>query len=287
MPSCLQLPGSLSVTQQSLNAVGDSLDTYVEMLVVETLRNKATDAGSYTYYIEAFGDLNSLITYTPADPSFNLDDAYAFAGISKTNDPSANYFLPEVSLVNVQAGLIDASNSTLTPSAAPGGTFPVTLTLAVSSNGLMTGSIVISGANVTCGVVDNNMLAQIAYWDVSGVTVPNPGPNTADILDATVTATMLTSNFAVELATILGYYNNQTLIDSWTVALSAVASSTDNALSRHARNIGNTGSSAVFAQGARVMAVTPFSYHVEILDYLGQSITIVPAANVYGLVTQS
>jgi hypothetical protein len=286
MPSCFQLPGSLSVTQQSLNAVGDSLDVTVEMLVVEANRYASTDAGTYTYYIQTTGDLNGLITYTPADASYNLDDAYAFAGFSKSNDASANIFLPEVSLVSVAAGLIDASNSTLHPSAAAGGSFPVTLTLAVSSVGLMTGSITISGADVTCGVVDSNLLAQVAYWDISGVSVPTVVANTADILDATVSASMLTYNFSSQLATILAYYNHMQMIESWTIALAPVAKATDNTLSRYARNIGNAGNSQVFAAGAKVMAITPFSYHVEILDHLGESITIVPAANVYGLVAQ-
>jgi hypothetical protein len=286
MPSCFQLPGSLSVTQQSLNAVGDSLDVTVEMLVGEANRYASTDAGTYTYYIQTTGDLNALITYRAADPSYNLDDAYSFAGFSKSNDASANIFLPEVSLISVAAGLIDASNSTLNASAAPGGTFPVTLTLAVSSIGLMTGSITISGSNVTCGVVDTNLKAQVAYWDLSGVSVPTVVANTADILDATVSASMLTYNFSSQLATILAYYNHMQMIDSWTVSLAAVASATDNTLSRYARNIGNTGNSNVFASGAKVMAITPFSYHVEILDHLGQAITIVPAADVYGLVAQ-
>lgn len=287
MPQCLQLPGSLSVTQQSLSDVGHSLNTTVFMEVVETTREAATDLGTYTYFIDVSCNLNGLITYTPADASANLDDAYAFSGFSTTNmDISATILLPEVSLVSVSAGLIDASNSAVDKDASTGGSFPVTLLLAVSNVGLMTGSITISGGNVTCGVVDSNLKAQVAYWDMSVITVPTVGVNTADILDATVSASQLTANFSAQLATILAYYNNHMLIQGWTVALSAVARSTDNVLSKHARNIGNAGNSNVFAQGDKIMAITPFSYEVNIRDHLDALINIVPATPVFGLVTQ-
>jgi len=283
MPSCLQLAGSLSVTQMSLNPVGDSLDTFVEMLVVDMSRNVATDAGSYVYYIDTLGDLNGAITYTAAASGNFNDDAYAFSGLSKSDDASANVFLPQINDVNVPAGLIDANN---VPRGTLAGTFPVALTIAVSSIGMMTASILISGADVNSTVIDSNLKAQVAYWDVSGVALPTPTPTSADVLDATVSATQLTGHFSSELATVLAYYNQKQLIESWTIALSAIASSNDNTLAKHARNIGNTGTSSVFAQGAKVMATTPFSYHVEILDYLGSSVSIVSAANVFGLITQ-
>jgi hypothetical protein len=283
MPSCLQLPGSLSVTKTVLDVVGDSLDTFVEMHVVETTRDHATDAGSFTYYIDVPVNLNGLITYTASASGNNNDDAYAFAGLVRTDDASANIFLPEASAVNVPAGLIDANN---VPKGILAGTFPVNLTIAVSNVGVMTGSITISGANVTSDLVDSNLKAQVAYWDVSGVSLPTPSATAADVLEATVSASQLNSHFSAELATILAYYNNIQLLDTWTVAFSAIASATNNPLALHAREIGNTGSSNVFAAGAKIMAITPFSYSVEIVDYLGVSTSIVSAANVFGVATQ-
>ena len=283
MPSCLQLPGSLSATQTVLDVVGDSLDTFVEMKVVETTRDHATDAGSFTYYIDVPVNLNSLITYTASASGNNNDDAYAFAGLVRTDDVTATVFLPEASAVNVPAGLIDANN---VPKGILAGTFPVNLTIAVSNVGVMTGSITISGANVTSDLVDSNLKAQVAYWDVTGVTLPTPSATAADVLAATVSASQLNTHFATELALILSYYNNIQLLDTWTVAFSAIASATNNPLALHAREIGNAGSATVFAAGDKIMAITPFSYHVEIIDYLGVSTNIVSAANVYGVATQ-
>jgi len=283
MPSCLQLPGSLSATQTTLNVVGDSLDTLVEMKVVETTRDHATDAGSFTYYIDVPVDLNSLITYTASASGDNNDDSYAFAGLVRTDDETATVFLPEASAVNVPAGLIDANN---VPKGILAGTFPVNLTIAVSNVGIMTGSITISGANVTSDLVDSNLKAQVAYWDVAGVTLPTPSATAADVLEATVSASQLNTHFSAELAVILAYYNNIQLLDTWTVAFSAIASATNNPLALHAREIANAGSSNVFTAGDKIMAITPFSYHVEIVDYLGVSTSIVSAANVFGVATQ-
>lgn len=283
MPSCLQLAGSLSATKLSLDAVGSSLDTYVEMLVVDASRNVATDAGSFVYYIDVAGNLNALITYTASASGDLNDDAYAFSGFTRTDDASANVFLPEISNVNVPAGLIDANN---VPKGILAGTFPVNLTVAVNDKGLMTASILISGSNVTSDVVDSNLKAQVAYWDVTGVTLPTPTPTSADVLEATLAASQLNNHFSAGLATVLAYYNNKQMLSTWTIALSAIASGNDNSLAKHARNIGNTGTSAVFAQGAKVMAITPFSYRVDIVDYLGASTAIIAPANVYGVITQ-
>lgn len=282
MTSCLKLPGSLSVTKTVLNDVGDSLDTFVEMLVVEETRDAATDSGTFTYYIDVPVDLNALITYSPSETGNNLDDAYAFAGFVRTDDETADIYLPEATSVNVSAGLIDANN---VPKGILAGTFPVNLTISVSDTGLMTGSILISGANVSSDLVDSNLKAQIAYWNVSGVTVPAPTATSADVLEATLAASQLNSHFSAELAEILAYYNNVQLLDSWTVSISAIASATNNPLALHARQIGNTGSSNVFAVGDKIMAVTPFSYSVSISNYVGTATVIVAAANVFGVAT--
>jgi hypothetical protein len=283
MPSALQLPGSLSVIQTPLINVGDSLDTFVEMLVVEEVRVAATDSGTFTYYIDVPVDLNALITYTPSASGDNVDDAYAFAGFSVTDDESANILLPEASAVNVPAGLIDANN---VPKGILAGTFPVNLTIAVSNAGMMTGSITISGANVTSDVVDSSLKAQVAYWQVAGVVVTNPTPTSSDVLEATLAASQLNGHFASELATILDYYNNVQLLDTWTVSISEIESSTNNSLAQHARQIGDTGTSTIFAAGDQVMAMTPFSYSVAIVDYLGTSTTVIAPSNVYGVATQ-
>lgn len=280
--TALQLPGSLTVTQTALPDVGNTLDTSVNMLVHETLRDAATDSGTFTYYIDVPVDLNALITYTPSANGNDVDDAYAFAGFTVSNDASANVLLPEASAINVDAGLIDANN---VPRGILAGTFPVTLMIDVSSNGLMTGSITISGLNVSSDVVDSNLKAQVAYWNL-GIAPPIPSATDSDVLEATLAASQLNNHFSAELATILAYYNNVQLLESWTVSFSAIESSTNNSLAQHARQIENNGTSNVFAAGAKVMAMTPFSYSVAIVDYLGNTTPVIAASNVYGVATQ-
>jgi hypothetical protein len=285
MTSCYQIDGSLTATKLALSPVGESLINTVYMREIDTQRTKSTDSGVYTYYICTERDLNALITYFPSDTGSALDDAYSFDGLTVSNDASANFYLPAVSGVQVAAGLITADvsqNLALTQE------FPVTLTINVDSVGLMTASILLSGANFTGSVVDSNMLAQVAYWDLpSVVSVPAaPGTQAADILTATVSAGQLSTYFASQLAAVLAYYNNEEMITSWTIALAPIAKATDNTLSLHARNIGNAGNSAVFAPGDKVMARDSFSYGISIVDCNGSSQVIVAAQNVFGLVQQ-
>ena len=288
MPSCLQLAGSLSVTQESLNDVGTLMVQEVDMLMVETLRTASTASGTFTYYIDCLADLNALITYTASATGNYNDDAYAFSGFTRSNDASANIFLPSASGKSVPAGLVDAFNAVRDISA---GSFPVGLTIGVSDVGLMSASILISGNDVTSNVEDSNLYAQVAYWDISANALPTPTATSADVLDATITASELTTQFSSELATILAYYDQHQMIDAWTVAISAIPSSNNNNLAKHARmpnsagNI-NTGNSNVFLSGDKVMAITPFSYGVSIKNYLGNSVEIVAPQNVFGVVTQ-
>ncbi len=285
MTSCYQIAGSLTASKLTLSSVGQSLINTVYMREIDTQRTKSTDSGVYTYYIRTEQDLNALIHYWPSNTGSALDDAYSFDGLTVSNDASANFFLPSVSGVQVAAGVITADvsqNLALTQE------FPVTLTINVDSVGMMTASILLSGANFTSYVVDSNMLAQVAYWDLpSVVAVPAaPGTEDADILTATVSATQLSSYFSSQLAAVLAYYNNEEMITSWTIALAPIAKATDNTLSLFARNIGNTGNSTVFAQGAKVMAHDAFSYGINIVDCNGASQVIVAAQNVFGLVQQ-
>jgi hypothetical protein len=285
MTSCYQIAGSLTASKLALSPVGQSLIDTVYMREIDTQRTKSTDSGVYTYYILTKQDLNSLITYFPSDTGSALDDAYSFAGLTVSNDASANFYLPAVSGVQVAAGLITADVS---QNLALSQEFPVTLTINVDAAGVMTASILLSGANFTSYVVDSNMLAQVAYWDLpSVVSVPSaPAADAADILTATVSAGQLSTYFSSQLAAVLAYYNNQEMITSWTIALAPIAKATDNTLSLHARNIGNEGNSTVFAPGAKVMAHDAFSYGISIVDCNGASQVIVGAQNVFGLVEQ-
>jgi hypothetical protein len=100
-----------------------------------------------------------------------------------------------------------------------------------------------------------------------------------------VTASDVTSAYSSQISTIEGYYNNVSVLTDWAISVSAVTSSTDNALAQHARNLSRT-STAVFSENALVVASTPSTYTVAVNDYAGTSQQIA-TGSVYGVVRQT
>ena len=279
--SGLRLAGHLDVVQTSLDVVGSSLNTDVTYNLVTFVRDTSIVSQGYVYYIQVDYELNSLITYDGSETTNALDDAYAFAGFSvKDTDALAPILhLPTISGVNVIAGSIAA----LDPVSLLLRTFPVNLTIAMNNQGVMSASILISGADAIANVVDNSLLAQVAYWPINGAVPPTLNADTADNLDQPMSAGELTTHFSTELSTILAYYNGTNLITSWELTFDAIVSSTTNQLSDYARNVSNPGSAAVFAADVKVVAATPFSYQIDIVDATGATINIIPASNIYGV----
>lgn len=284
MSSGLQLPGSLSVTQSTLADIGTTMDVVVQSAVEEAARSSADGSASFTYYIQADYNINSVISYTASSSTDGLDDAYSMSAISVNSASATNaaLSLPSASSVTVSAGDVDAQNSSGTSL----GNFPVVLTVSVDSNGRMTSSIAITGSDVTASASEDAAKAQVMYW--SGIdTTPTVSATTADVLSSTLTASELSTKYSSELATINAQYNGQDMVDSWTISVSAVSSSADNTLSQHARYLGKNGSTSVFSAGDKLVCATPFSYGVSINDYEGTATTIVSATNVFGVLQQA
>lgn len=280
--SVLQLSGDLSVTKKTVTDVGTLLDTSVQFELVTAARETNYDTGSFAFYIEAAYNMNSAITYTPSNGTDSLDDAYALSSIvissADARDPLLS--LPTTSNLLVDAGLIDA----LDPSSNLLGTFPVTLTLSVNNQGVLSSSIAISGSDVQANVTDSNLLAQVAYWPLNGVSPPDVNAETADNLNQAVSAAELTVHFASQLNIINGQYNNKNLIESWVLTLNEIPSSTTNSLANYARATGNSGSSNVFNEGEKIVAATPFPYELKLNDYAGNERVLVASQNVYGVI---
>lgn len=282
--TCFKLNGSLNITKTGLHDVTNLLDTSVTYEVATTERVRYTDSLTFAYYIEAKYNINNEITYTASSSTDNLDDAYMFNGITVTNtnaiEPNLN--LPTADNVSVDAGLIDA----LDPSSNSIGNFPVTLLLSVNNIGTLSGSISISGNDVIPNVSDNNLLVEYAYWPINSFTLPEINSNTADNL-VPLKASNLTSHFSDDLDKILNYYHNVNVIDSWTITLNSIPSSSNNTLAKYARDVLNTGNSQVFSEGSKVVASSPFIYNISINDYRNNNVVIVPDTNVYGVIVQS
>jgi hypothetical protein len=284
MSSGLALPGSLSITEATLTAVGTTMVKNVDFNVAEADRTSADGTSSFVYYIQATYDINSQISYTASSALDAKDDAYAMAAISiaSASATSPVLSLPSASGVSVSAGLVSARDAT--NSNASLGTFPVTLTVALSNQGLMTSSIAITGSDVTGTNSDDATKAQVAYWSLD--STPTPAADTSDVLSDSVSTSDLTTEYSAQLATINGYYNNQSLISSWSISIDAITGSTNNVLAQHARYLSKAGQTAIFGAGDKVITNAAYSYAVSITDYAG-SAQSVASGDVYGVISQS
>jgi len=280
--SGLRLPGSLAVNLAPLAPVGSSLDVAIEYAVETLERTKADGSASFTNFIQAEVDLNSKITYSGDLNTKDGDDAYSLAAISVASATAKNVVLslPSAQNVLINAGEIDAQD----PSGSSLGRFSVTLTVSCDDQGVMSSSIAISGQDVAATAVDDPNLAQKSYW-TGAQDRPSVAADDADELENKLSAAELTTYYASELSTINAQYNGANMINSWTIVVNEIPSSTNNVLAQHVRYLGKKGTSAVFANDEKMVAATPFSYSVSIDDYLGNAQTVVAAANVFGVLS--
>lgn len=287
--SGLQIPGSLTITKASLDAVGTSLELTVSAEVAETARLSAAGTQqNFSYYIQSDYDINSKITYHENDDDVpddvtKADDAYSMVDFSVTNLEAINpiIYLPSASDITVLAGKISAlnvDNSVL-------GDFDVKLTVDVNDTGVMSSTIAISGVAKDASTTDNPAVAQSVYW--SGINdVPNPSPTDADILTKQLSTGDLDIKYAAELLAINNNYDGQNMISAWTISLSAISRSNDNILSQHARFKGRSGSN-IFAAGEKLVCSIPASYSVSIEDYTTTATSIIPTTSIYGVLSQT
>lgn len=284
----LELSGSLSVTQNATEDVGTSMENTLALQEVTTDRPTATTTATAAYYIKVVADINSSIAFYPSDGNENLDDAWSMSALSFSSaSDSATLKLPTASNVSVSAGLITANHD------GGSGTFPVTLSVSVSDQGVLSSSIAISGDSITGSKNDNYAEAQQAYWPINDGTndYSSSGPTAlddtdADVLTATLSAANLSTHYADELAAINNNYDSVDLISSWSLSVSAVSQATNSNLSNYARANSKTDEN-VFDAGNKIVAATPYSYAVAINDYQSNPTSIVAATNVYGVVEQS
>ena len=282
--SGLRLPGSLTVSKLALSAVGSSLDVDVQWAAVNVDRTKADGTATFVNFIMADYDLNGKVDFTASSTTDRLDDAYGLTGFTLASADASNpsFSLPSASNIDVDAGNIDA----VSPVNGTLGSFPVTLTLSVSDQGVMSASIAISGQDVSADAVEDAAKAQQVYW--SGVqSAPTVGADDPDILAPKLTASELSTYYASALTSITNQYNNKQMVESWSIAITAVTKDVNSTIAKHAREHNKAGTKNIFSVGDKLVAFTPFSYSVKVEDYLGVEKTIVAAADVYGVLKQS
>jgi len=286
--SGLLLPGSLSVTLDEAIGVGipalkNGLIYDVIMYdVVTTPRTKADGNVSFTNFIETELDINKKITYLASATDKDADDAYALEDINIIMSDAVNpkYSLPSETHVLVNAGSIEAQE----PDSNLLGIFPVTLRISCDSSGIMTSDIAISGQDVEANAIDNPNQAQKTYWPGSQLK-PSIEADDYDILNTKITSAELSNTYTSQLKLINDQYDKQSMINSWTIKINAISSSTDNVLSQHARFLEKKGNTEIFSENQKIVASDSFLYGISISDYLGNDTVIVQPTKVYGVIS--
>lgn len=282
--SGLLLSGALSVTQTALAAASTvGIVQNVSAKEFTQDRDAATSSQAYTYYIMADTDINAKISHT-ASGTGGSDDSWSMAAISINSATATNpkVALPSASGIDVPAGLISA----LDTDGKQAGSFPVTLTMGISDQGVLNASVAITGADVTStGTNEDVLKAQIVQWEVNGAAAPVVTSTTQDQLTDVLTSSELETQYASELADAVAAYKGVSVLSSWTISISAVGAATNSVLSKHARNLNKTDTN-VFAAGAKIVASDAASYSVSVDDYLGNSVAIV-SGTVYGVIQQA
>ena len=280
--SGLLLTGTFSLTQSTIDAVDTSMVQTLSSAVATADRPGTAATQAFTYYIEVDYDINSKVLYKNSSAD-NTDDAYGLAEINLSHSaytPKLN--LPSVTGVAVSAGLVNATaGSGLTGS----GQFPVTLTVNLSSAGVMTSQCLIIGSSVTASVSEDPTKAQVVYWPTIDGTPP-VGATTADKLSDPITASELNNEYEATLNAINDNYNNKNMITGWSIIINPIAEQTNNSLSKFAQDNSKAGQTNIFATGQKIVCSGTQEYDVSIDDYLGNSVQIA-SGTVYGVITQS
>ena len=290
--SGLQLTGSLSVSKSATSDVGTDMENTLNLQDVQTDRPTSTTSGTAVYYVKVTANINGSITLHSSDSDSNEDDAWEMSALSFSSADDSNYSsptlkFPSASNVDVDAGLITGTAD------SGSGTFPVTLTVSASDQGVLSSSIAISGDSFTGSNDEDLTKAQLAYWPINDGSndYSSSGPDALgetdpDTLSAALTASALSTHYASTLSSINDQYDSVNLIQSWSISVSAVAQASNSNLSNHARTLGRTDAN-VFGAGDKIVAATPFSYSISINDYQSNATTVVSASDVYGVVEQS
>jgi len=285
MPTAIELPGTLSLTQTAITDVGNTMNVVINSAVSEIARSSVQpQPTSFSYYIQSNYDINSSISYNASSATDGTDDAYSMTAIIVTDQTAVNpsFILPSVTGIGVSAGLVDAQTTGTSI-----GTFPVTITFAVSTAGIMTSSIAITGADVVATASEDSTKAQIVYWSGINVTAPSATANDADVLTSNLTSTQLETKYSSELTTINNQYNNQNMIASWNISFPAIGTNTNNLLSQWSRYLGLNGSTNFFSTGDKLVTDTAYSYSVSVNNYLNTATEIIPTTSVFGVLVQT
>lgn len=282
--SGLLLTGAFTITQSPIDDVGTSMVQTVTSAVAVADRPDQAVLQPFTYYIDVYYNINDKVIHVPSSTIDNKDDSYGLTGftVNDTQNLSIRKNLPSASGIYVPAGVV-------TTSAGSGlsgtGTFPLGLTVSLSSNGVMTSTCSITGTSVVAQVNEDARRAQIVHWPTIDGT-PLVSPTTADQLSDAITAQELNDEYSAALTAINDKYNNVDMISTWSITIDGVTAETSNLLSRYAQDRGKAGQDAIFDAGQKIVCSATKEFSVSIEDYQGTSVAIA-SGTCYGVITQS
>lgn len=317
----LELPGSFSLSAAAPSLT--STDETVYLLEERKTRSSAVgNANVPDHFIKVVKNLNASVTYHQSNTgaAAGTDDSWSLAALSanSTDDSDdATLLLPTpTGSTTFQVGRIqiDTSDldSTLSASAAQQAAFKVMMTANISNQGVLSASCEVqraaSATDTTLAVADEAGHAQYLYFDDASdgandsfsqkpATAWSSGDadDVEDKLSQNLSNSAVETAYATAIASTTGSINNQNVISSWSLGISAVAADPDSALTQHARaRVGasaNPESTSIFSAGDKLIAASGgsaigASYSVVIQDFNSTNQTIV-SGTVYGFFEQS
>lgn len=280
--SGLLLTGAFSLSQSPIDPVGSDMVKTVTSAVTTADRPSLAIQQAFLYYIEVEYDINDKVLYGHSSVD-NADDAYGLTGftVSHITHPNPNLSLPSATGVDVPAGLVTAAaGSGLSGS----GQFPVTLTVNLSSTGIMTSSCLISGSSVTALTSEDPTKAQVVHWPTIDGS-PVVSSTTADKLSDVITASELNSEYEDTRKAINANYDNQNMLSAWSITIDGVTQETNNSLSKYAQDRSKAGQAAIFDVGQKIVCSISQPYSVSIEGYDG-STNPIASGTIYGVIKQ-
>lgn len=317
----LELPGSFSLSAAAPSLT--STDATVYLLEERKTRSSAVGSANVPdHFIKVTKNLNASVSYHQSNTgaAAGTDDSWSLAALSanSTDDADdATLLLPTpTGSTTFQVGRIqiDTSDldSTLSASAAQQAAFKVMMTANINNQGVLSASCEVqraaSATDTTLAIADEAGHAQYLYFDdasdgandtfsqkPAAAWQSGDADDVEDKLSQNLSNSAVETAYATAIAATTGSINNQNVISSWSLGISAVAADPDSSLTQHARaRVGasaNPESTTIFSAGDKLIAASGgsaigASYSVVIQDFNSTNQTIV-SGTVFGFFEQS
>ena len=317
----LELPGSFSLSAAAPSLT--STDATVYLLEERKTRSSAVGSASVPdHFIKVVKNLNASVSYHQSNTgaAAGTDDSWSLAALSanSTDDADdATLLLPTPTgsttfqVGQIQIDLSDVDSS-ISASAAQRAAFRVMMTANINNQGVLSASCEVqraaSATDTTLAIADEAGHAQYLYFDDASdgandtfsqkpATAWSSGDadDVEDKLSQNLSNSAVETAYATAIAATTGSINNQNVISSWSLGISAVAADPDSSLTQHARaRVGasaNPESTTIFSAGDKLIAASGgsaigASYSVVIQDFNSTNQTIV-SGTVFGFFEQS